>query len=127
MRLLAFLLLLAAAPAWAEWTPLTEGDSVYLYVDKSTIRKRGNIIKFWTMADRKSPKKRPDGREYRSAASLEEYNCEGEQARTIALTLYSQAMGKGEVVGSSNTPYAEWEPVVPGSLGMTMLKFACEE
>ena len=125
MRKLALVLLLAAMPAWADWSPAAEGESVYVYADKTTIRKRGNIVKLWTMYDLRKPDKLYDGREYLSFIMQDEYNCAEEQGRTLAATYYSENFGAGTSLKSTNTPNSVWAPVVPRSIGMAIFDVAC--
>lgn len=127
MRKLAFVfLLLAATPVRAEWSLIDETDGVYVYIDPSTLRKRGNTVKLWLMFDWKKSQKAASGREIRSSVFQKEFDCAEEQDRTLASTHYSEGSGKGNVVGSANTPNAAFEPVVPQTLGMAVFNGACE-
>jgi hypothetical protein len=127
MRKLALVLLLAAMPAWAEWSEVSETDKFFVYVDKSTLRKRGNYIKLWVMFDFKKPQKpQGGGREFRSSLLQKEFNCGEEQGRTLASTFYAEGDGRGDVVWTSNTPHESWEPVIPGTIGMSVFESACE-
>ena len=38
-------LLLVTGSAWAEWVLVAEGNTANLYIDPSTIRKDGNLVK----------------------------------------------------------------------------------
>jgi len=39
----------------AEWVEVSEGDSVTVYADPSTIRKKGNTVKMWSLFDYHTP------------------------------------------------------------------------
>lgn len=125
MRLLAFVLLLAAAPAWAEWSLVSEGDTLFAYVDKATLRKRGNTVKLWVMYNWKKSKKSHSGRDYQSTVLQNEFDCSEEQSRTLTATHYSARFGGGEVVWMGNAPDASWEPLVPNSIAMRVFEVAC--
>ena len=60
---LCLLLSLVAAPAWAEWVQVSETDHAFYYIDPATIRKDGNLRKFWTIADLKQGRFKNEVRE----------------------------------------------------------------
>lgn len=126
MRQLAFGLLLAATPVWADWQLVDTTESMFVYADNATVRKRGNTVKIWVLYDRKKPHKLSNGRDHKSFIVQKEFDCAEEQGRTLASAHYSEAFGQGDVLGSTNTPNASWEPMVPQSLGMALFQLACE-
>lgn len=142
MRILFVLTLLLAVmstPVLAEWVRAGEGDTDNFadvadnydyYVDPAKIRRKGNIVKMWTLTDTKAPvvwyfKTFRGVENFRSVKILWEHDCAEEKARTLAVTKYSERMGKGSVVRSFNYPDAEWQPVSPDSVGKTLWEIAC--
>jgi hypothetical protein len=61
--LIAVLLAVFSTGAMAGWTYLTssEDNAFDIYIDKTAIRKRGNVAKMWELADYKAPQKEAGG------------------------------------------------------------------
>ena len=127
--LIAVLLAVFSTGAMAEWTYLTSSeDNAYdIYIDKTTIRKRGNVAKMWNMFDYKSPQKAADGESYLSHKSLYEYDCVEIRDHNLSTAYYSDNMGKGAAVLTYQYDDKEWKDTVPDSIGMTKWKAACKK
>ena len=117
---LTALLMLATAPAWAEWVKVDETDEVLIYVDPATIRKDGNLRRIWEMQDLKA--RDSDGSLSRRA--LSEYDCKGKRLRLLSLSTHSGQMATGKII-ITVSPSGKWDCAVPGTSGQTMLKFVC--
>lgn len=65
-----------------------------------------------------------EGKSFLSLKGNEEYDCQCGCHRQITFSLYSRKMGTGEVVFTNNLP-GKWLPVLPGSTGLNLWKFAC--
>lgn len=127
----ALLLTIVSTSVLAEWTEIgikKHGD-VTMYVDLATIRKKGNKAKIWSLADLKTPKESPSNtnKKYLSAEMQDQYDCEEETARLIAINFYSGNMGTGEVLGHETYTSSELlpQPIPPGSMGERILKIVC--
>lgn len=59
---------------------------------------------------------------YSHTLELVEMNCSKRQMRCLISIDYDE---QGEVLGSRNTPKAEWDDVIPESIGETMLEKVC--
>ena len=130
MKLLIAVLLLAfSTGAMAGWTYFdSPEDYTYdIYIDKTTIRKRGNVAKMWYLTDYKSPRKGADGRTHLSTKALMGHDCVEIRRRVLAITSFSGNLGKGEVVFSHQYGDGEWQDVVPDSIGMTEWKAVCKK
>lgn len=68
------------------------------------------------------PKKTSDGKFYNTAKTLEEMDCSGKRHRILTVTAYSKS---GNSIGSDTRSYAEWDYVIPGTVGENMYKFVC--
>ena len=121
--ILMLLLSVVSSSAMAEFVHVNENSFYTFYADPNTIRKSGNKVKMWDLADYKTPEK-TGGKETMSTRSQMEYNCEEEKARMLYVTLHTKNMGRGEIVLTINKT-AEWKPVTPGSMGESLLKYAC--
>ena len=122
--LMGLMLLVTAIAASAEWT-IAGGNNRYIqYVDTATIRRNGNLVKMWDLADFKRLQKSAAGMSYLSDKSQSEYDCKEEKQRMLALTNFSGKMGSGKVVASNYDP-SEWRPIAPESIGEILWKIAC--
>ena len=117
--LLAALLLVAAAPAAAEWLKLDEHAGAFLYYDPETVAKEGVIRRLFTLQDRKSP---DNG--VLSRRAQWEFNCKESEVRLLAFRSYADQMGIGKVLTRTDNP-GPWEPVVPRTTHETLLRLAC--
>ena len=121
--LLALLLLLASGAASAEWTAIDSADHLIIYVDRATIRRNGNLVKMWSMADYKKAQV-IDGQYGLSSRSQSEYDCKEEMHRNLALAFFSGQMGSG-TVNSTGDGTLRWRPVAPGSIAEALWEVAC--
>ena len=121
----AILSAVVSAGAMAEWGNVGSNDVGTAYVDRSTIRRNGGVVKMWTLIDYASAKNE-SGRSsnYLSTKALYEYDCDGENVRTIYSLNHSGHMGNGEPLNKYDQA-TKWEPVPPGSFSQIQLKIAC--
>ena len=95
--LLITLLVLSSGPAYAEWE-LSSGDDeagLTVYVDRDTIRRKGNLVKMWQLYDYKTVQT-VAGDSLLSIQRHNEYDCTEERTRMLAYTWFSSNMGKGQ-------------------------------
>ena len=127
--LLGLMLIVTATAASAEWTFVSDTggdtDDYIQYVDRATIRKRGNLVKMWGLRDFKTVQKSAAGDSYLSSNAQEEYDCKEEKSRILAFTWFAGKMGNGKVVYSNSDTGDKWSPISPGSVGETLWKIAC--
>ena len=119
-------LLMVSTSAMAEWTALTVSQSGDTYYgDLTHKRKVGKFIRMWTLVDTKTPQVESGGLTYNSAKTFDEYDCLGERRRLLAFSMFSENMGKGNVVSSSQESDA-WKYIAPESIDEVLFKFACQ-
>ncbi len=120
--ILTLVLAAVSGGAWAQqWVRVSVGESgTVLYVDPSTIRKDGNLRRFWSLYDFLKPDKHGD----LSSRGVEEIDCKEERRRDLQEDWFRGPMGSGERSGGSNRP-TEWRYVAPGSTGAAIMKFVC--
>ena len=124
--LLLTLFLLSSATAYAEWVSIRVSQSgTTTYVDRDTIHRTGDLVKMWELNDYKATHTNA-GKSSWSHKALNVYDCAEEQSRELAEYDYSGQMGTGEIVYSSTSP-DKWVPVIPGSVGKALWKFACKK
>ena len=122
--LIGLMLLVTAGAASAEWTIVDGGDRFIHYVDRETIRRNGNLVKMWDLADFKMVRTTA-GHSYLSSKTQREYDCKEEKSRLLAFTDFSGQMGNGNVVYSNGNVRDEWSPIQPESVGEAKWKIAC--
>lgn len=125
--ILMTILVIVSNSAMAEWIGVSSTDDFDTYVDKTTIRKSGNVVKMWILRDYKALQKNSndaEGNAFFSIAAQQEYDCKEEQARPLSLSYYSKNMGDGQVV-YSQTYTGIWQPLVPRSVGQMVWDIAC--
>ncbi|EOC14840.1 TPA: surface-adhesin E family protein [Neisseria meningitidis] len=68
------------------------------------------------------PQKYGNGKFFNTAKTLEEMDCSGKRFRILTATWYSKS---GNSIASYTPSYAEWNYVIPGTLGEAQYKFVC--
>ena len=124
MRKIFFFLLMAfSCSVWAEWVLVTKSEArgVFFYIDPASIRREGNLRKFWQLADFKERNKSLD-KSYRSKIELD---CKEEIFRVSSITIFSESMLKGNITNSFNYPNSEWENIAPGTLDADTMEYVC--
>ena len=120
---MGLLLLLVSGAASAEWTYADESDDSITYVDRTTIRRNGNFVKMWRLADYKKAEV-VEGKSDLSSRAQDEYDCAEERMRRLALTAFSGQMGSG-AVNYTDSDTQKWAPVAPRSIREILWKIAC--
>jgi hypothetical protein len=98
-------------------------NAVTVYADPDSIRRKGNLVKMWSLVDYKTIQTYSGGAVL-SAKGQSEYDCEEERTRVLGGITFSGIMGRGAVV-ASHSEKEQWVPVAPGSIGQLMWKLAC--
>ena len=68
------------------------------------------------------PQKIGDGKFFNTTKTLREMDCSGKRHRLLTVTAYSKS---GNPIGSDTRSYAEWDYIIPGTVGENMYKFVC--
>lgn len=128
LKLAAALALLGTASfgAIAEWILVGEDSHSQIYIDRSTIRRPGNMAKMWVINNYKSAQKLSGGSSFLflSMRSRHEYDCSDGNSRTLDISIHSARMAEGFILLTNSTAQP-WESVVPGSAAALELKIAC--
>ena len=120
------LLLLNSEPVYAEWESfgISEPGKGTAYIDRTTIRREGNLVKMRQLLNFDTAITQDDGKTYRSIVGQYEYDCAEERWRSLALTSFSGPMGEGKMVWDSPDAL-KWEPIPPRSLAQRVWVFLC--
>jgi hypothetical protein len=128
-----FLLLLLAgvsSSAMAEWMIIHIDDAYIVYIDSSTIRKKGHKVKLWDLVDFKESQKIPENNSlaapvlYSSTKHQIEFDCKEELSQDHYLEFLSGSMGSGESVLLDNKT-GPWQPIPPDTANWTLFNYAC--
>ena len=95
-------------------------NGTVFYVDKSSVKRMGNTIYFFSMMDYAKP---VDG--VLSTKIYQEGNCSDYSFRYLKDFYYDQPMGNGSVVHQIDE-VSKWTANIPGSLNETVFDFLCK-
>ena len=125
------LLVLVNGNAIAGWTKMmdaTEGSDqgtfFSVYTDVDTMHNSDDLIKVWELYDYRTVQSEKDIKPYLSLMVRTEYDCSKERSREHYIAVFSKNMGKGDRRGDEEH-IRSWELLVPGTVGMELLKFVC--
>lgn len=118
--------MLLSTHTMAEWTQIGESDDkggYTAYADLTSIHNTNNKVKLWVFFDYKTGQK-ISGSTFLSEKIRREHDCDGKHMRTLAYTLFSWNMEKGQIVRKYMQPQ-KWGAIQPGSMDETEWKVAC--
>ncbi|MHB9102448.1 MAG: surface-adhesin E family protein [Sulfuricella sp.] len=108
----------------AEWVKMSEGRDAARYLDPSSVRITGDMVKVMFMVDYKTAQWPSEDAPILSLMRQTEYDCKEYRLRILYAAMYSRNLGKGTNVFSDNKPH-EWTPVIPDSPGANEWKVIC--
>lgn len=109
----------------ADWDRVYSSDKVVTYADTSSIRRKGDIVRLWSLFDFKAENTYNDGSLYASIMRETEFNCKDGLQRMVAFSVHSGKMGKGMMIDSGTTPQ-DWKSVSKANIAQEMKAFACD-
>lgn len=118
-------LLLIASQANAAWTLIGETTTSSEYIDISTARKDGDIVKVWVLTDWTNPQKLSETQSYLSNVIQAEFDCKNEQTRMMHSSAFPAHHGKGEAIVNGPGRMI-WQPIPPGTIGEAQFKIVCK-
>ena len=90
--------MLSSGPAYAEWVAIGTTDAgMTIYFDPDTIRRKGYLVKMWSLMDYETTRG-VTGSSYLSSNEQREYDGTEERGRILAFTNFSGNMGTGKIV-----------------------------
>ena len=117
--------LLANAPAFADWTPVTTDDGIHAaFADPATIRRRGAIASMQGLYNFSRRDLTPDGRPFLSTTVLREYDCAERKVRLLSFADHAEHFGAGDVVSAVHR-VRPWETIVEGGVDDAFWRVAC--
>lgn len=117
-------LVLTSSFARADWELMDDNATGLYYIDKSSIRRKGNTVKMWSMVRLKFERKIPGWKSFSYSKTLHVFNCIDETAGALKAITYSDA---GVVVETVETSQSElsMSPVAPTTVDRDLWKIAC--
>ena len=126
MKYLLALLMLFASPAWAGWEFVVETVSgTQIFIDFQTVRREGNRVKVWELANYPKPLNTPSGLEIFSLRTRYEFDCKEETSRMLAITAFPEQYARGKELGHEGESN-KWEHIAPRSTHSEVLKKVCK-
>ena len=120
---LVIALLLYSGPAYSEWVALVVSEEGTVYVDRDTLRRKGQLVKLWYLFDFNIARTVRGDSNLSSKLQIE-FDCAEERMRKLASTYFSGNMGSGKANYTISDP-SKWAPVQPASTGEALWKVAC--
>jgi len=102
---------------WIETYP----EQVYFATRHDSDRK-GDIVTMWTRVEYKYPQSPLD---HKSTVSRDDWDCKNKQRSTAGLVFYKWNNLQDDSPERSTNPLRYWEKIQPGTIGETLLNFAC--
>ena len=111
---------------FGEWKLNGYNNNLDSYIDNSRIKNEGLFTSMWELRDYKSAQTSASGKQYKSSLGKRIIDCQGLRYQTVALSLYSEQMGNGQIVGQASYQIKEsdWENS-PGSTGALLIAKVC--
>ncbi len=113
--------LLFIKPALANWTALTNDDDIKMFIDLSTLSRKGNTYKAWYLANFS------DGGQHNhySSTFVIEIDCKDKRKRTLQSTAWTENNGGGRILGQDSIE--EWKYIAPNSALAISAKLLCRK
>ena len=113
------LMLFVTSSAWADWILMYESDVAKNYIDPTTVRGDGDLVRVWQLLDFKL-----DVLGVRSVREKKEYDCKGERVRRLWQSEHSEPMAGGQMLAKGGTDDG-WIEIPPRTVAEKMLKIVC--
>ncbi len=126
-RILFVFLIMTCSVSCAEWEGVGETDSYANFVDRSTIRTKGNFVEMWYMQNFFEGKVSADKKKWKSTIALNRFDCKDETLATVSFINYAKENGEGDVVFSYLYKKNEIRdlPIAPGTTSELLWQIAC--
>jgi hypothetical protein len=123
-RLISFLILIGlSAGAAAQWTPVMVDEMVITYIDRTTSRGKGGMVRMWWLVDYQLVQVSNE-KGYFSRLQHSEFDCKARRSRLLSVALLSGHMGLGDLVFED--PLARrWEAVQTRPFDQALWDIAC--
>ena len=118
------LLCAAALPAAARWELVGEGEAIYIFADRDTLRRDGTLAQMQHLLDYKEHQ--PEGvKPYQSWRVDAEYDCAAFRYRELTATFHPHRLGEGSAVSTMRYP-GNWQAIPPATGLDRLARIACD-
>ena len=120
-KILLLILFLITSNVLGDWEPVTFNTlNSLIFVDKDTIRKRGNKVEFWQKINFNTPTT-----EVKSMRSFIEIDCKERTQTSLDVTAFSERNLQGNILSTFNPP-RKIVYLAPDTAGDEILKYVCK-
>lgn len=117
-------------PVYAEWVALKEQYQFHplqtVYIDLDTIHRDGEMVTISSLIEWKAMQGGRTPTRFYSTKFTKQFDCAGNQVRTLTATDYYGHMGTGEVIGGGgHTGESQWVAIEPGTINQGLWEAAC--
>ena len=116
----AAFLIIAAAPACAEWEHMVSSAGITIYIDPQTIRDEAGMRRVVALVSYSDVL--PNGA--RSQRGIMEYDCKERRFRTATFSQYTEPLAQGVMLSDNSEP-SEWSGVRPDTFAAHSLDYVC--
>ena len=126
-KILFVFLMLLCSVSYAEWEDVGKTDSYANFVDRSTIRTKGNFVEMWILQNFFDEQVSTDRKKWKSTTALTRFDCKDETLATVFFINYAKENGKGDAVFSYlyKTNEIRDLPIAPGTTSELLWQIAC--
>jgi hypothetical protein len=106
-----------------DWEWIETYPSEAYFATRKDVERKGDVVTMWTRIEYRDPKITPT--QHRSAASRDDWDCAGKRRSNVSVVYYRWSNLDDNEPMKATPGLRQWDKVEPGSLGATLLEFAC--
>jgi hypothetical protein len=106
-----------------DWEWIETYPSEVYFASRQAVELEGDVVRMWTRVEYRDPKAMPVP--HRSVASRDAWDCAGQRQANLYTAYYRWNNLDDTEPRTSVTMLQDWRPVRDGTLGATLLEFAC--
>ena len=105
------------------WSKITTTSNSTFYIDKSSVKKVGPYLYFWTLSNYIIPDKYGT----KSVVSFSRVECNSIKSQMLSYTSYFDFFGEGKLQADFIVSNPKWEAATNNSAGYLTLKIVCRD
>jgi hypothetical protein len=106
-----------------DWEWIETFPSEVYFATRQAVELDGDIVRMWTRVEYRDPQAKPAP--HRSVASRDAWDCAGRRQANLYTAYYRWSNLDDTAPQTAVTMLQDWRAVEPGTLGATLLDFAC--
>ena len=108
-----------------DWEWIETYPSEVYFATRQAVELEGDIVRMWTRVEYRDPQATPVP--HRSVASRDAWDCAGRRQANLYTAYYRWSNLEDTEPQTAVTILQDWRAVEPGTLGATLLDFACSQ